>query len=67
MGNGILAFGTHFGKGETGFLHLEDRVVAKTVLSTELGYHLALYDSLKEMLLKRIFCVVGYTCEFMDM
>lgn len=62
MGNGILSFGTHFSKGKTCFLHLEDRVIAKTVLATEGGNDLALNDTFEQIFLEYAFRLVANQC-----
>ena len=62
MGYGILAFGTHFGKGETGFLHLKDGVVAESVLATEACHHLALDNAFEQVFFKSSFRFVEHQC-----
>ena len=65
MGYGILAFWSHFCKSQTCFFYLKDGVVAKTVLATKFGYHLALHYAFEQVLLKPAFCSLanqGYDC-----
>ena len=61
MGYGILAFWSHFCKSQTCFFYLEDGVVAKTVLATKFGYHLALHYAFEQVLLKiGIICTMAH-------